>query len=217
MNQLYKRRVGWAGLAVVGVAGLVAAIIASCNRVNPPPPVTDRDTNVDIGPQVHAFCGACHQYPPPDSFPRDAWREEVDRAYGFFRDSGLEIPRPGFEQVVKYYEARAPLELQPAKFQNESKPAPVNFEHVKIPTVRGATPPAISNVNLVHLFDDEKLDVLACEMRHGMVMALRPYDKSPTWELLYKGPKKGFNPAHAELVDLRRDGHKDILVANLGS
>jgi hypothetical protein len=49
-------------------------------------------------------------------------------------------------------------------------------------------------------------------------MALRPYDPAPAWQVLYRtGSEKGFNPAHAEVVDLDGDGRKDILVANLGS
>src|SRR5438309_583222 len=40
--------------------------------------------------QVHQFCGACHAYPPPDSFPRSAWRKQVRQGYDFFRDSRLQ-------------------------------------------------------------------------------------------------------------------------------
>ena len=76
----------------------------------------------------------------------------------------------------------------------------------------------ISNVNLVHLFDAKKLDVLACEMQRGAVLLLQPYLPQPKWRVLYgPGPNKGFHPAHTEVVDLDRDGIPDILVANLGS
>jgi hypothetical protein len=212
---------------LAGVA--VVAGLSSCNR-DTPPPVDDPSPPADVSEQVHTFCVACHAYPPPDTFPRNAWREEIERAYGFFGRSTLNLKPPLIQHVVKYYEDRAPEKLPPAKFQNASTPAPVDFDRIRFPVVPKATPPAISNVNLVHLFDDKKLDVLACEMRHGMVLALRPYDPSPTWQVLYKAKPKadskktpgqavdsGFHPAHAELVDLRRDGHKDILVANLGS
>src|SRR5262245_38404348 len=75
------------------------------------------------------------------------------------------------------------------------------------------SPPAISNVNLVHLFDERRLDVLATEMRWGLVLALKPYEAKPAWQVLAKVP----NPAHTEVVDLDGDGIKDILVACLGS
>jgi hypothetical protein len=75
----------------------------------------------------------------------------------------------------------------------------------------------VSNVNLVHLLDERRLDVLACEMRLGQVLVLQPYAPEPAWRVLYShGPDQGFNPAHAEVVDLDGDGIKDILVANLG-
>jgi hypothetical protein len=75
----------------------------------------------------------------------------------------------------------------------------------------------VSNVNLVHLFDERRLDVLVCEMRAGQVLVLQPYTSPPAWRVLYtRGPDQGFNPAHAEVVDLDGDGVKDVLVANLG-
>src|SRR5262249_20324870 len=41
--------------------------------------------------QVHQFCGACHAYPPPDTFPRSAWRREVRQGYDLF----ARFPIPG--------------------------------------------------------------------------------------------------------------------------
>src|SRR6266568_6106639 len=58
--------------------------------------------------QVHAFCGACHQYPSPDVFPRSVWRQEIRQAYDFLRNSKLTIDYPPFEAVARYYEDRAP-------------------------------------------------------------------------------------------------------------
>src|SRR5262249_39300394 len=59
--------------------------------------------------------------------------------------------------------------------------------------------------------------ILTCDMRLGQVVALQPYLDPPRWRTLYStGPEKGFNPAHAEVVDLDGDGIKDLLVANLG-
>jgi hypothetical protein len=89
----------------------------------------------------------------------------------------------------------------------------VRFERTSYPALPGATPPRISNVNLVHLFDERRLDVLACDMLAGKVLVLKPYEPSPQWQVLGDVP----NPAHAEVVDLDGDGIKDVVVANLGN
>jgi hypothetical protein len=162
---------------------------------------------------VEDFCSRCHAYPPADTFPRSAWKDEVEKAYKFFRMSNLYVTPPPEEESIKHYEAEAPLALPAAVFQKSDKPVPVRLQPTPYPMLPQAPMPGISNVNLVHLFDKRRLDVLACDMRAGLVMALSPYAASPTWQILGRVP----NPAHAEVVDLDGDGVKDILVANLGS
>src|SRR5437667_449541 len=76
-----------------------------------------------------------------------------------------------------------------------------------------AVTPVVTNVQLVRLFDARRLDLLACDMSGGFVMALKPYEAQPRWQVL----GKVLHPAHAEVVDLDGDGIQDILVANLGS
>src|SRR5262245_14053234 len=61
--------------------------------------------------QVHEFCGACHAYPPADSFPKSAWKKEVEQGYVFFRASRLHLLAPPLANVVEYYERRAPESL----------------------------------------------------------------------------------------------------------
>src|SRR5579864_3458677 len=81
-------------------------VSAGCARQTPSPPKTR-----DINAQVHKFCGACHAYPPPETFPRWAWKEEVERGYLFFTQSSLALTAPPIDDVVKYYEDRAPEKL----------------------------------------------------------------------------------------------------------
>ena len=78
--------------------------------------------------QVHALCGACHAYPPPETFARSAWRKEVKQGYDFLRDSTLTLPYPSMESVVRYYETRAPLELPLPFSENAPGEAPLRFK-----------------------------------------------------------------------------------------
>ncbi len=179
-------------------------------------PVAPREASAE---QVHQFCGtACHAYPPAETFPRFAWRREVKQAYDFFGNSKLQIDFPSQESVALYYERRAPLELPLLHNKKPAHDLPLSFERRDYRLPGSANHAAVSNVNLVHLFDERRLDVLVCEMRLGQVLVLQPYASQPTWRVLYSdGPDKGFNPAHAEIVDLDGDGIKDVLVANLGN
>jgi hypothetical protein len=168
--------------------------------------------------EIADYCSACHAYPPADSFPRAAWKEEVEKAYKLIAQSNQDGKRvglkaPPMEQVLRYYEERAPLELSLPVIPKAPGPLPLRLRPTAYPPPPRAPDPAVANVNLVHLFDARRLDVLACDMRAGLVMALRPYAPSPAWQVLGTVP----NPCHAEVVDLDGDGVKDILVANLGS
>jgi FG-GAP-like repeat len=203
---------------------LASATLTSCARLPPAgegPSASAAPQEGEASPaQVRQFCGAaCHGYPPPETFPRAAWRGEVKQAYDFFRQSNLQTDFPSQEGVALYYEHRAPGDLPPLGAEKPARPLPVSFRRTNHDTPGGVTTqPAVSHVNLVRLFDERRLDVLVCEMRRGQVLALQPYTPRPTWRVLYDaGPDRGFNPAHAEVVDLDGDGIPDVLVANLGS
>jgi hypothetical protein len=163
--------------------------------------------------QVHQLCGtSCHVYPPPDIFPKRYWRQELRQAYDFIRNSKQRLPYPSLESVARYYEDRAPEEFPLRTRPASTGDAPVRWERTgyRLP---GEQPPRISNVTLGHLSDSRRLDIVACDLTTGQVLAMRPYEAEPSWRVLAKLNA----PGHAEVVDLDGDGIADVLVADLGS
>src|SRR5438876_10051980 len=142
------RIMGWAIVLVISVAALMAFAADRYARDSaaPDPSTPVKQATADIGRRVHEFCGACHEYPPADTFPRDAWQHEVEQGYRFFSQAGKNLEAPPMDEVVAYYEARAPEKLVPAQFQNATTPPPVAFERIPVPALPDKNPPAIANV-----------------------------------------------------------------------
>jgi hypothetical protein len=164
--------------------------------------------------EVQRLCGACHAYPPPDTFPRSAWRKEVKQGYDFFhQDPKLRFDYPSLDAVVQYYEDRAPeaLGLLPPTVAPHS--APVRFDRSPYRPPSPAGPPGVTHVNLVRLFHKDKLDILVCDAQSNQILVLSPYESPPVWRVI----ARGLCCAHAEVVDLDGDGINDIVLACLGS
>src|SRR5260370_27782396 len=77
--------------------------------------------------KVEYFCSRCHAYPPADTLPRSAWREEVDQAYRFFVQSHLPMQAPPIEDVIHYYEDSAPPALPVPGTLRATSPPPPSF------------------------------------------------------------------------------------------
>jgi hypothetical protein len=141
------------------------------------------------------------------------------QAYGFYERSNYDNPKlrslrgvPPAAAVIKYFENRAPEELPRLLPEPPLGDLPVQFQRHEVANPSYPSP-AVANVNLVHLYDDKKLDLLVCDMRSGEVAVLKPYEKTPSWKVLAKLA----HPCHAEVVDLDGDGIKDLIVADLGN
>ena len=212
----------WGGSALVLIAAAAFLSLRGWSRSggDGPPPVTPTPTP-NLPERIQRFCGSCHENTSPDTFPRFAWKDLIERMYLMVNDSGRPLQPPPIDEVIAYFEQRAPLSLPAADIRYADHPLAVRFTRRDYPVFEGppqVSSPHISNVNLVHLFDPKKLDVLACEMKGGALLLLQPYLPQPKWQVIHAtGPDKGFNPARTEVVDLDKDGIPDILVANLGS
>jgi hypothetical protein len=211
-----RRSAMW--LAPVVLVAVTIGVIVFFHHDRTSPPVGLTVTYAPEPPEasaasVHTMCAACHAYPEPSTFPRRFWRFELKQAYDFFHESDLPIDFPPFESTVRFYETRAPekLPLRPPSRMYDS--ATRHWSKMSFRYPDGGLAPAVTNVNLVHLTDHKKLDVLVCDARRNEVLLLQPYRTTANWHSLAHLPA----PAHTQVVDLDGDGIPDILVACLGS
>ena len=195
------------------VVGLMVGSLSGCR----PADSTSRSTtnsNVDLAairPKVAAFCGDCHATPAPDTFPRDAWPEEVQQGYNFYAESGrrdLEIPP--LNQVVAYYRSLAPAEWEMPALPAPSE-GPLRFVPQRMP-FRGQEFPAVSHV-LVRSDAANGSELLWTDMREGVVGRVLLDSPVLKPETLAHIP----HPAHITPTDLDKDGREDFLVADLGT
>ena len=163
-----------------------------------------------------AACGSCHALPPADVLPRAAWADSVLRMQRIRDGSEAAAASPtaafppDFADALRWYEANAPAALPaPARW-----PAP----HASTFTARGLSPPeapptpVVSDVQLLDLDGDTRLELVVNDMRHGMVLVGRPYEKSAGLTLAGHVP----HPSRTSSADLNRDGIRDLLVGDLG-
>ncbi len=204
--------VGAVTVAMAGVLGY--AVVAPRPAAAPRLPEMLPEPPEATAEQVHRLCAACHAYPPPDTFPRSAWRKEVKQGYDFF----LQDPRYRFdyaplEAVVRYYEKRAPEALAPVPRTAVTHPPPFRFDRHSHRTPEAGRPPGVAHVNLVRLFRGDRPDVLVCDAVSNQVVVLSPYASPPTWKVI----AQGLCACHAEVVDLDGDGNNDVVLAVLGN
>jgi hypothetical protein len=165
--------------------------------------------------QVVEICAGCHAYPPPESMAKYDWPAEVERGYAFLEQSKLaaKLNPPPAVEVTRYYINRAPAMLPRPSRLPTGGPGRFRFERLSV-RGEGPDPPVISHVQFARLFDERRLDVLACDMQGGRLLAWKPYEPDAKPVVLAEGFQ---DPCHAAMVDLDRDGIQDILVAVLGS
>jgi len=172
-----------------------------------------------FGETVKKHCSKCHLVPRPEYLPSWMWRGRIqEMAQRSLLGTGL---APGEESVlwqmdtsqfVRYFEARSTAVLPlpdpwPASSSGglEMKVHPFSPE--------GASPvPVVANVRFLDLDEDGRLEVVVCDMGHGVVLHGEPTERPGELREIAKIP----NPDHAEMVDLDQDGRQDLLIADLG-
>lgn len=173
--------------------------------------------------QARAICGSCHAFPPPEILPRAAWRDELVRMM-FIREGRLpplgppdvvyrtiQLP-PDIAQVLPYYTSRAPEHLPAPEAWPAASESPVRFTRSSLTVPDMPDTPAVSNVNLVDLDADRRLDLLATDMRQGLVLSGHPQRPEGGLTVLASIP----HPAHVTRTDVDGDGLQDLLLGDLG-
>ncbi len=175
--------------------------------------------------EVRQRCGTvCHKFPPADILPRAAWRDELVRMQlimdgvpepaGMMGMGSAMIPLPPeMLRIQRYYEAAAPQALAaPEPWPvTEARPE-FQRQALHLAGQSGPSHPAIANVRLLDLDGDGRPEVIASDMRAGVVMQGSPTTGRPL-QVIAEVP----HPSHIEPVDLDRDGLQDLLVGDLGS
>ena len=173
---------------------------------------------------VRATCGTgCHAFPPPDILPKSAWRDEFIRMM-FIRENrlpplgppekvfrGIKLPAD-MEQVLPYYTSRAPERLPAIAPWPADDESPVRFARSAMTVPDMPATPAVSNVLLVDLDGDKRLDILGTDMRQGLVFSGTPAGSDGILKVIASIP----HPAHVTRTDVDGDGLQDLLVADLG-
>jgi hypothetical protein len=190
-------------------------VTASYQQAQPP-------SAQDVEQQARVTCGGCHAFPPPEILPRDAWRDEFVRMM-FLREKRLPPIGPSstvyrtiqlphdMERVLPFYIGHAPERLAAPEPWPATGESPVPFERRSLTIPDLSSTPAVSNLRLVDFDGDKRLDVLATEMRQGLVFA-GPPGAAGKLSIVASIP----NPAHVAWADVDRDGVQDLLVGDLG-
>jgi FG-GAP-like repeat len=210
------RVIGGAVPALLMLSMLGTGLLA-VQTPSPAPTTTDRATEAE----ARAACTPCHAFPPADVLPKAAWRDEVARMSlirsNLPQPSGpmgtsarMIVLPPDFARVLRYYEANAPERLPaPASWP---APNPLTFVTRAMKPASAPGRPAVANVRLLDVDGDGRLEVLATDMRFGLVMIGHPAGPGATLDVLAQLA----NPSHISMVDFDRDGRKDFFVADLG-
>lgn len=184
-----------------------AAVVWIARWQDPEPVATDEE-------RVRAACTGCHAFPPPDVLPRAAWRQQIEHM-DFLRDTlpGEAAGSPPFsvDEIVAWYEARAPESFPPERALTRDEPAPLAFRRRSVRLGPGSGP-GVATVTRVDpgLLPRLAPQIAAPNMSNGSVHLFS----------LLRGPLRigAFgHPVRVASGDLDGDGRVDLVVSDLGN
>jgi hypothetical protein len=166
------------------------------------------------------YCTKCHLWTDPSIMPKAIWGKKVLKMYDLAnqilldaRQRPLRDMKP--EEVIEYFESRAPEELDAPPFAAaEVKPGLRFEEHVRRAAEPKLAPPGVGGIFLEDLFEDlPGPEMVVCDMISGLVTWGRPSEPDAPLETIARLR----DPVRARAADLDGDGKMDLLVSDLGS
>ncbi len=191
----------------MGLAGCASLAIVLLGRSTDPLRRSDSDA-------IRRACAACHAYPDPELLPSDAWLEQVRGMYDIARQdrAAFAATLPPMAAVLRFYTERAPERLAIRQETGPILAGGAEFEQSSIRHLGGDAQFAhVTHVQFAQLTPGGPIELVACDGRHGLVLAADPSHPDRV-RVLGAVPE----PVHVEVVDLDRDGITDLVVASLG-
>ena len=175
-------------------------------------PAPRETASLDAG--IEAACARCHAFPAPGILPRSAWRTQIEHMASLgdllpgetdARDAG-----PPLEEIVAWYEARAPEQLALQRALTRDEAPPLRFRRRSVRLGAGSGPGVASVRRLDAALAPEDGPVLVtANMATGNVHLVSARG----------GPHRVAEAGHPARVapgDLDGDGRLDLVIADLG-
>jgi hypothetical protein len=166
----------------------------------------------EVEARVRATCSACHPFPPAEILPRSWWRNIVKEMV-----ERRKIVQPSFsmgisvDEIVGWYESRAPENLPIAHTLSRRRPGPLRFSK-RLIDLGSESGPAIATVQRLDpgLVPDAQSVLAAPNMANGSVHLFVPPQSA---HLIGQVE----HPARVASGDLDGDGLADLVISDLGN
>jgi hypothetical protein len=160
---------------------------------------------------IKSFCGDCHPFPLPETFPKDHWEEEVVQGFDFYISSGrTDLVEPSRQETIRYYLEQAPDVVEVTRADaRPSQSASVAFElwPCQMPSIDAST-------SVSHLIDAGPAGLFTADMRRG---GIHHWTVTPEGDWRSREIGRGRNSCRLTRCDWNQDGREDLLVGEIGS
>ncbi|MBW2693087.1 MAG: VCBS repeat-containing protein [Deltaproteobacteria bacterium] len=166
----------------------------------------------EVEARVRATCSTCHFFPPPEILPRSWWRNIVEQMV-----ERRKVVQPSFsmdlsvDEIVGWYESRAPENLPIAHTLSRRQPGPLRFSKHLV-DLGPESGPAVATVQRLDpgLVPDAQWVLAAANMANGSVHLFAPSRSA-------QRIGAAEHPARVASGDLDGDGLADLVISDLGN